>query len=377
MQFKQPIGIVTALIVGGLAATWWSRRAVPPPVPMGAVRSAVEVIQNPEVTISPEALERIHLKFARVTEGTQNSDIRVPATVQPNTYHEVHVTPVTGGIVTQVTAELGQAVKRGQPLAQIFSRELAEAQAALVSTQAELDAEHKKLERTQELVRLGAASREELETVEASHKVHSAHLEEARQRLEILGRDGTQQQGSSTIVIPAPLDGIVTARSVNAGQVVSMGQELFTVTDLSTVWVEGSLLENDFATVRTGSRATITTPAYPERTWHGNVTYIEPRVDPQTRTAKVRVELDNAGGALRPGMYMDMTFESPGGTKVAIVPKEAIQQTGTASVVYVPVKGESGRFIERRTEELKAGDTVVTEGSFLLRAEALRQRVTQ
>ena len=107
------------------------------------------------------------------------------------------------------------------------------------------------------------------------------------------------------------------------------------------------------------------------------MTYIEPRVDPQTRTAKVRVELDNAGGALRPGMYMDMTFESPGGTKVAIVPKEAIQQTGTASVVYVPVKGESGRFIERRTEELKAGDTVVTEGSFLLRAEALRQRVTQ
>ena len=346
-----------------------------------------------DLTIPTEDVDRLHLKFAKVTEAMGRVEVRVPGTVQANAYKQVHVTPLAGGVVTQVAADLGQSVKRGQALAQLFSRDLAEAQTAYVSFNAELEAEHKKLVRTQELVRLGAASRQELEEIEASHQVHGAHVEEARQRLLLLGLDERQvadvaagRQAATSIAIPAPLDGVVTSRNVNLGQVVTSGQDLLTITDLSSVWIEAQLLENDFGAVHIGSQATIATPAYAGREYRGVVSYIDPQVDPQTRTAKVRVALDNPGFALRLGMYMDVLFMSSVGAKVPVVPKQSIQSIGSMTVVFLPVEGESGRFLQRAVkigdetssglrvlEGLKYGETVVTDGSFLLRSEALRQ----
>ena len=346
-----------------------------------------------EVTIPAEGLERMHLKFAKVTEAVVKVEVRVPGTVQPNAYKQVHVSPLVGGVVTQVAAELGQAVKRGQTLVQLFSRDLAEAQTAYVSFNVELEVEHKKLVRTQELVRLGAASRQELEEVEANHQVHAAHVEEARQKLLLLGLDERQvadvaagRKASTNIAITSPLDGVVTARSVNLGQVVTAAQDLLTVTDLSAVWIEANLLENDFGAVRVGTQAMISTPAYAGRQYQGAVSYIDPQVDPATRTARVRVAIDNPGFALRLGMFMDVLFASLTGRAVPAVPKQAIQVIGTTCVVFLSVKGETGRFLQRTvktgeeagtgirvTEGLNAGDVVVTEGSVLLRAEALRQ----
>jgi len=393
------------LIVGVGAGGWLAQRGVLFSTPKSqrtaasslppatALPAAPAEPQEIEVTVPVESLDRMHLQFGRVTAGTMSTEIRVPGTVQPNAYREVHVTPIAGGVVTQVSVELGQSVKRGQPIAQLFSRDLSEAQTAFVGFEAELDVEHKKLERTQELVRIGAASREELERVEADHRVHAAHVQEARQKLILLGMEegkiellNTGQTPSAYIPVPSPIDGIVTARSVNLGQVVGVGQDLLTVTDLSSVWIEGNLLEDDFNVVRAGSGASITTPAYPGRIYRGVVDYIEPRVDPQTRTAKVRVTIQNPGLALRTGMYMDLTFTNVQAGKVAIVPKEAIQTVASGSVVYLRVASEEGRFLQRAVriggetvggfgvlEGLTQGDTVVTEGSVLLRAESLRQ----
>lgn len=364
-----------------------------PAMPSSSLTPPVDPAQVTEVTIPAADLDRLQLSFAKVTEAAVRVEVRVPGTVQPNAYKQVHVTPLAGGVVTQVSAELGQAVKRGQTLVQIFSRDLAEAQTAYVSTSAELEAEHKKLVRTQELVRLGAASRQELEEIEANHQVHSAHVEEARQRLSLLGL-GDQQVAAvvggrpavTNIAVPSPLDGVVTARNVNLGQVVTSGQDLLTVTDLASVWIEANLLENDFGAVRIGSQATITTPAYAGREYHGTVSYIDPQVDPQTRTAKVRVALDNPGFALRLGMYMEVLFASTTDGTAPVVPKQAIQSIGATSVVFLPAEGEPGRFLQRVVktgeetpsgfrvlEGLKRGETVVTGGSFLIRAEAIRQ----
>ena len=129
----------------------------------------------------------------------------------------------------------------------------------------------------------------------------------------------------------------------------------------------------------------ITTPAYPGRTVRGAVSYIDPQVDPQTRTAKVRIALENPGQTLRFGMYMDVTFTNASG-RSTVAPKHALQSIGASSVVFVPVEGQPGKFIQRTVktgeassagqrilEGLKPGETVVTDGSFLLRAEAIRQ----
>ncbi len=385
--------IAASLYMAGIRLSRTPLRATIVPAITIPPSAGDDPFQKTEVTIPAEDLDRLHLRFAKVTQAAVRVEVRVPGTVQPNSYKQVRVTPIAGGVVTRVAVELGQAVKRGQTLAQIFSRDLAEAQTTYVSKSAEFEAEHKKLVRTQELVRLGAASRQELEEIEANHQVHAAHVEEARQRLLLLGLDEQKlsdvaagRPASTNIAIPSPLDGLVTARNVNPGQVVASGQDLLTVTDLSSVWIEANLLEADFGAVHIGSQATITTPAYAGREYRGTVSYIDPQVDPQTRTAKVRVAIGNPGFSLRLGMYMDVFFSSPTGANVPVVPKQAIQSIGATSVVFVPVEGEPGHFLQRAVkigaetasgfhvlEGLQSGETVVIDGSFLIRAEAIRQ----
>jgi multidrug resistance efflux pump len=224
--------------------------------------------------------------------------------VMANAYREVTVTPIVGGVVTKVHVELGAGVSRGAPLATLFSAELAEAQMKYPSMQAMVNADHKRLLRTQQFVEIGAASRQELEEADAVHIGHTTECEASRQRLFLLGLAHKQveslrhaSQIVSEILIPAPINGVITsvitARSANLGQVVSMGQELFVVTDLSGVWVVGDLYEQDFAAVGVESGAGLMAHAHPNLRLHGRVTSIDPRLDPQTRTAGVRVEVPN------------------------------------------------------------------------------------
>lgn len=361
-----------------------SAPAAPAPAPAPADAGDAEIL------IPPDVVARAGLKTATVGAANVSAAVTVPGTVMPNAYHEVKVTPITSGIVTKIHVELGASVQRGALLATIFSSELADAQMRYLSMAAMLEADHKKLERTEQLVAIGAASRQEMEEVTAVHAGHETEVAAARQRLLLLGLTKQQvadlrdpNQVVSQIVVPAPIGGVITARSANPGQVVAMGQELFVVTDLGTVWLVGDLYEQNVSSVRVGSEATVTAAAYPGSVLHGRVSYIDPRVDPQTRTAKVRVEVSNSGGRLRLGMYVSMVFASAGGQSQVVVPRAAVQSMGDQSVVFLPVAGEEGKFVRRKIrlgpgsgdsfvvlEGLRAGDTVVTEGSFLLRAEA-------
>jgi RND family efflux transporter MFP subunit len=345
-----------------------------------------------EVVLSPEAVSRAGIKTAPAAVVASQATIQLPGTVMADAYREVKVVPIVGGIVTKVHVELGATVKRGAPLATLFSQELAEAQTKYLSMRAMLAADHQKLHRTQQLVAIGAASRQELEEITASHASHATEVEAARQRLLLLGLSRVHvealtnpSQIVSDVTVPAPIAGVITGRTVNLGQVVSMGQELFVVTDLSQVWVIGDLYEQDFQTVHIGSEAALTTPAYPTLTLRGRVTYIDPRVDPQTRTAKVRVEVPNAAGRLRLGMYVTMAFTTPGNERTVVIPRGAVQTIGERQVVFVPAPDEEGKFLSRPVQVgpfrgdlvtirrgVQPGEVVVTEGSFFLRAEMLR-----
>jgi membrane fusion protein, heavy metal efflux system len=353
---------------------------------------AAEPAGDVEVILSPEAVAQAGIKTAEVTMVDASTSVQVPGAVMANAYREVKVFPIVGGILTKVSVELGMSVRRGAALATLFSAELAEAQTKYLSAKAMVEADHQKLERTKQLVEIGAASRQELEEATAVHTSHATEAEAARERLFLLGLT-RQQVGAlksashviSTVVVPAPLDGVILERSANPGQVVGMGEALFVVTDLSEVWAVGDLYEQDFSHVRVGSEATLTMLAYPGLTLRGRVTYIDPRVDPQTRTAKVRVEVPNPEGRLRLGMYVTLTFITASGERVVAVPRAAVQTMAGQQVVFVAAPDEEGKFIQRRVElgplvgesyivrqGLQPGEVVVTEGSFFLRAESLR-----
>jgi membrane fusion protein, heavy metal efflux system len=384
------------IALGAAGATVALRRTEGTRTPTAPIATAptpapTEPAGEAEVVLSPEALARAGIKTAPVTAISAGTAVTVPGSVIANAYREVKVTPIAAGIVTKVDVELGAVVRRGAPLVTIFSAELAESQTKYMSMSTMLEADHKKLERTRKLVEIGAASRQDLEEITAVHEAHATEVEAARQRLQLLGLSAEQvrtltspSQVVSTIVVPAPISGVITSRSANLGQVVAMGQELLSVTDLSEVWVVGDLYEQDFKTVTVGSEAAITTPAYPGLTLHGRVSYIDPRVDPQARTAKARIAVPNSDGRLRLGMYVSVSFTTPGASAI-VVPRSAVQAIGDRQVVFVPAGNEDGKFIQRQVRlgspigdnysvlsGLKPGENVVTEGSFFLRAEILR-----
>jgi cobalt-zinc-cadmium efflux system membrane fusion protein len=400
---------LAALVAGLVVAGVWvvakrSHNTAPaPPDSMAAMGSmAMPPTSSPgrasaastklEIDLAPDDLKKAQIRMMRVTNGIIAAKLRVPGIVKPNEYREVHVTPLVGGVVKEVPVVLGDHVKRGQPLAIIFSSELAEAETQYVSYLAELDAEHKKLERTQNLVKLGAASQQEEEEVAATHAAHESHVRAALEKLKLLGASDRQiaalkqaEQINPNLVVPAPINGVVLTRNANLGLVVNAAQELFTVADLSTVWIMASVNEKDFASVRVGSQANISAPAYSGRTWKGRVTYIQPQVDPTTRTAQARIEVANPGGTLRIEMYVDVEFTAPGASG-PVVPEAAVQSIGERRFVFLPVEDNDGSFALREVrlgsaaggyysvlEGVKVNDEVVTDGSFILKAEALRQ----
>jgi cobalt-zinc-cadmium efflux system membrane fusion protein len=356
----------------------------------GAMRSTGEPV---ELSISPEAAKRAGIRVVEVKRGTIGATIAVPGTIASNPYRETKINALVAGIAREVSVELGAEVRRGQSLAVIFSNELADAQMKYLSLRAMLHADNQKLERTGRLTDIGAASRQELEEVTASATARATEVAAARQRLQVLGLTSAQverlteaSQIVSELTVTAPLDGVVIARGVNQGQVLQAGQELFVVADLSSVWVIADLYEKDFAAVRVGTHAVIMVAGLPRV--RGRVAYIDPRVDAATRTAKVRVEVPNAARTLRLGMFAQVIFEATEGRSGLVVPRQAVQAIGERSVVYVATTDE-GRFEERIVrlgnsfqdsveilDGVRAGERVVTEGSFYLRAEAGRARTS-
>lgn len=376
------------------AAAAASVPAAPPALP-GSVSNPTLAQPDVEVTLTREGVERAGIVVVPVPTGAAGEGVRAPGVVQPNAYRQVIVTPLVGGRVTRVGAELGQAVQRGQMVAQVFSPELAEAQTRYMSARAELVAHEQELARTEKLVGIGAASRQELERIHAEHTAKRADLESAESRLRLLGLSEAavdvlapgKGQGA-TVDVPAPIAGVVTERTANVGMNVDQTTPLLTVTDLSTVWVVIDVYEKDFNHVAVGSRAQITTHAYPDRTIDGRVSYIDPQVSPETRTAKARIEVPNPRGDLRLGMYAEALFRGGGGASMPMVPRAAVQNVGDRTVVYLVDPAKTGTFIEREVRlgaaagdhvpvlsGVQAGNVVVSEGSFSLRAE--RERLGQ
>ncbi len=344
------------------------------------------------VRLSREAVERAGIIVTPVAAGRITAVRRFPAVVQPNAYKRVTVTPLVSGRVTRVAADLGQSVTAGSTLAELFSPELTDAETRYVSIRAELDAHERELARTGQLVEIGAASRQELERLHAEHSAKLSELETARSRLTLLGLTAGAitklAQGSaldSTTLVQAPVGGTVLERMANAGLNVEPSTPLFTIADLSTVWVLADVYEQDFSYLRQGEPATVTFAALPEPL-AGTVSYIDPQVDAQTRTAKVRVEVPNRRGDLRIGMIGNVDVTISRAPAATTIPRAAVQHVGDRTLVYLATANQPGTFVEREVRlgdadgegtiavlaGLAPGDSVVRDGSFALRAESER-----
>lgn len=335
-------------------------------------------------------------------------------------------------------AESRKAFERANQLARINpagNAEFEQASRDFKTAEAELAEHHRHHERTQKLVAIGAESREEFEQATTKLKTSEAQLEEARQRLErakqllainperraeldqsttklrsaeaelAASRQRLMQLGmsasriaalrsanqiSSEIAVPAPASGTVTSRAINQGEVVEANKELLRVTNLSSVWVIAQVFERDLPRLRVGSGANVTTDAFPNQVFRGQVNYIDPRLDESTRTAQVRIELQNPNNALKIGMYVQVAFGALGDAErtVPMVSTTAVQNINNRQIVFAAT-AQPNVFELRAVrlgaetngqfpvlEGLTVGERVVTNGSFLLRAEWLKTKQT-
>jgi RND family efflux transporter MFP subunit len=392
--------------MAGLGFWWWRAQnggaGRPVPAPRSITFDQTEEsgataapLAGATIALTPEQVRSSGIKVEPVGEQLAIEEGSQVATgvVQSNAYRETPVVTLVGGIVRRVRVELGQQVTRGQAVAVIFSDELAKAQSEYLAARAMLDEHHKHHARTAKLLEIGAASREEFEQATTRLRAAESEVASLRQRLLLFGLAPERvdalrspSEVSSEVSLPAPVSGTVINRSVNPGEVVEANKELLRIADLSTVWVIGQVYEKDMARVRPGSGASVTTAAYPGRVLRGRVSYIDPKLDPATRTAQVRIELANPGQMLKLGMYVNIAFGAIGGSErtVPVVPVEAAQMIGSQQVVFVatadphvfamrPVRlgpESNGRYTV--LEGLHVGERVVTEGSFMLRAEWLK-----
>jgi cobalt-zinc-cadmium efflux system membrane fusion protein len=387
------------LVAAGGGAAWLISRQSGPAAPRGEVTqnapTTVTGASSGEVaiTLSKEAADRAGVEVATVGTSSDGTTLRIPGSVQPNAYKTVSVTALTSGRITRVLAELGQSVQRARLLAEIHSPDLADARTRYLAARAELGAHELELQRTEKLVAIGAASKQELEKLHAEHTAALAVLDSYRSKLLLLGlseqdiQNMTLQSGNgSTLRIVAPASGVVTARAANVGLNVDPSMSLFTVADLSSVWIVGELYERDFSAAAVGTPVTVTFAAYPDRQLSGKITYIDPQVKAETRTAQVRVEVPNPKGQLRLGMLAEVRLTTGQPANALSIPRAALQTLGDRMVVYVQDPLMPTRYVERQVilaqssgtdsvrvaSGLQAGERIAVKGSFAIRAERER-----
>lgn len=403
------VAVVAVIAIVGVAfVAWllWPRKTgkpVPAPRSVSFEESSPQqgvTSADQRLTLSTAQVQRAGIKIETVGESpsTEATNQMTTGIVQPNIYKETPVVSLVGGIVRRVTSELGQNVRRGQQVAVIFSNELADAQSKYLTALAALDEHHRHHQRTVKLVEIGAASREELEIANTKLRDAEANVANLRQKLLLLGLSpqrvnslNSSAQVSSEVTVPAPSSGTITSRTVNSGEVIEANKELMRVTDLSSVWVVGQVYEKDLAKIHVGSGANITSETYPNSTFRGQVSYVDPKIDQATRTAQVRIELANPGQMFKIGMYVNVGFATLGTAEktMPMVPKDAVQTIGNQQFVFLGTE-KSNEFILRPVrlgpesngfypvmEGVNVGDRIVSQGSFLLRAEWLKTHPAQ
>lgn len=381
--------IVAAASAGGMYLFLRSGKQEVPAPSRATAAPAAAGPREISIVLTPEAASRAGIQIARPTIGSVGASIAVPGIVEPDAYKQVVVRSVAPGQVRSVVVDLGADVHRGDLLATIHSPDLAETLRMYLSMRAELEAAHQRLTRLEGLVKIGAASQQELETARSEHVRHTTDVESAQAKLALLGVTSKQLATlnesaaiDSTVRVTSPIDGAITTRTVNQGANIDASTDLFTVVDLSSVWVVANLYERDLSRVQVGGAAAITSAAAAGRTWTGRVSYIDPQLAQDTRTAKIRIDVSNPGRILRLGMYLDVALTAAAPATALLIPRTAIQTIGSQTVVYVSDPQQPGRYLERSVAlgsaagenvEILNGvtdsDAVVIAGSFTLRAE--------
>ena len=374
-------GLAVVLII----AIWAiAGRGAPAPEPNAEVAHD-EAAEDTVVTLDSTAQRLAGIEL--LTAGTAATDALVAnGTITFDANRVSVISPRAEGRIVSVRADLGQQVRAGAVLALLESSEVGQTRGELERARASVDVARRNYEREKRLFEQSISPQREMLEAEAEYRSAQADYNSALASLRALG--ASRGEGA-TFGLVSPINGAIVERNANPGQIVGPAANLFTVGDLRHVWITVDVYEGDLSRVRQGATATVTPTALPGESFTGRVTYAGGVVDTASRTFKVRVELENPGFRLRPGMFAQVLIAAPptaaGSGSALTIPEIAVQEVNGKQVVFV-AEGMSGQFVTRTvtlgpraaggmvtvTSGLRPGERIVGKGAFQLKAEMLK-----
>ena len=374
------------ILIGVLATLWWHYRTRRTATNEPSMRAnAVEASANPSlaapvsaetplvpVQLSPQKLQSIGVKIGVVQRKVVADEIRATGNVAVDETRLAYVQMRFSGYIQKVFADATyQYVRKGQPLFTIYSPDL-------VATEREYLVARQNQQQLAQSPVPGVASSATSLLDAAAERLKQWGV--PQREIERLASTGQVQQ---ELEVNSPVSGYITERNALPNLTVQPETRLYTIADLSTVWVLAQFFQNDLARIKVGDAATLTVDTFPGRTFSGRVNFIYPQLDMETRTAKVRIVFPNSGVELKPGMFVNVSLKVPMG-KQLVVPANAALQSGTRQIVFVD-RGDG--YLEPREVQLggragddfvvlkglKEGEKVVTSANFLIDSESQLQ----
>jgi len=312
--------------------------------------------------------------------------------VEVNADRTAHVSPRISGKIVAVRASLGDSVSAGQTLVTLDSVELGEALNRYHQSRTKYTLAQSNMERIKALVEKKIAARKDILQAETDFKISQTELHTDEERLSLYGVSSSGLKGSThrkpLLPVRSPISGIITEKHAIVGELSDPSKSLYTVADLSSVWVLIDINEKDLAKVHKGQAAIVTVGAFPDLKLKGRITYIADLVDEATRTVKARIEVANPGRKLKPEMFATVELaQAADAAPVLAVPEDALQDLDGKKVVFIAENEteftarqvQSGRLAGGMVEivsGLKEGERYAVKGSFILKSEVKKGEMT-
>lgn len=336
------------------------------------------------IKLSNAEVQQSQLTVIPASKRSVEDQLTFTANIQANQNKLAHVTPRIEGKLSKVIANLGDRVKTGQILAEIDSIQMGEARAQYRSSKTDLALAQANFDRISKLYEDKVVPQKQLiESQSALERAKSALYADS-ERLRMYG--GLSEQNGSTYLLKAPFDGIVIEKNVVIGELASPANTIFTIADMSSVWIDADVPERDLQSLAVGKSASVTVTAYPDEVFQGKVSYLSSVVDKTTRTVKARIELPNPDLKLRIDMFAKVLLSHAGTKDVFVVPNSAVVMVQGIPNVYI---NEKGGFTPRAVElgsrynelveiksGLKEGELVVQTGVYALKARQLKSQIS-
>lgn len=340
-----------------------------------------------QLTLSAEERETAGIKTAEFKTQSFVDQVVLTATIRANEDRIAHVAPRVSARITEVKARLGDYVKKGQALALLDSIELGEAHSAYQQAQSQFSLATSDFERAQKLNAEEIIPEKDYLRARSEYEKARAALRAADDKLRLLDvehRD-TEKGTGSVFPLRSPFAGTVIEKDAVLGELARPDKNIFTVADLSMLWIEADLFEKDLHRVRVGAPASVTVGAYPDELFKGRLTYISSTMDKDTRTVRARVEVPNTGARLKPEMFATASIETASTTQAITLPQEAVLLINGQPTAFV----QEGVGFEARALDLgdklggrvvirggiKQGEHVVIAGAYVLKARMLKSQI--